>query len=94
MWIAIALFILLSPGVLFTVPTGQGRFVTVLAHAAIFVGALAVTSVVFKSQVEGFKDKNVEGWQLGNSCGTEYCRYPKLYCLENESGVKYCSETS
>lgn len=93
MWIAVALFFLLSPGVLFTVPTGKGRFVTVLAHAAIFILSLTLVSHVFKAKVEGFKDAHVEGWQLGNSCGTEYCKYPKLYCLENASGVKYCSET-
>jgi hypothetical protein len=93
MWIAVALFFILSPGVLFTIPTGQGRFATVLAHAAVFIASLTLISVVFNTGVEGFKDKHVEGWQLGSSCGTEYCKYPKLYCLENESGVKYCSET-
>ena len=100
MWLTVALFFLLSPGVLTTIPGNlfplneQTSLVSVLIHAVIFGVILVILKHTLKdTRIEGFKDKHVEGWQLGNSCGTEYCRTPKEYCKENESGVRYCSET-
>ena len=100
MWLTVALFFLLSPGVLITIPGNlnllneQTALISVLVHAVIFGAALIVLKHTLKDvRIEGFQDKNVEGWQLGSSCGTEYCMTPKEYCKENESGVRYCSET-
>jgi hypothetical protein len=100
MWLTVALFFLLSPGVLITIPGNlsplneQTALISVLIHAVIFGAALIVLKQTLKDvRIEGFQDKNVEGWKLGSSCGTEYCMTPKEYCKENESGVRYCSET-
>jgi len=91
MWLTVLLFILLSPGLLFKL--GKG-ITAVFIHAALFAGCLIAVRTFFREvRVEGFVDKDVEGWKLGNSCGKEYCMYPMKYCKENEQGVKYCSET-
>jgi hypothetical protein len=91
------LFFVTSPGVIFTMPPGDSTYyefiITTVAHAIIFTWAvLLFTKYVKVFVAEGFQDKDVEGWQLGSSCGTEYCRAPKIYCKENDAGVKYCSE--
>jgi hypothetical protein len=91
MFLEVVLFFLLSPGVLFTLD--QTPIPAVFIHVAIFIGLLYILNTVFEVRIEGFKDKHVEGWQLGNSCGTDYCMAPKYYCLENDKGDKYCSET-
>lgn len=91
MWIAVLLFVLLSPGLLFKLGKGVE---SVFIHAAIFAVCLVAVRIFFREvRIEGFQDKHVEGWQLGNSCGSEYCMSPKEYCKENEQGVRYCSET-
>jgi hypothetical protein len=91
------LFFVSSPGVIFTMPPGDstyyGLILTAIAHSIIFVWAVLLFVKYIKNVVnEGFQDKHVEGWQLGNTCGTEYCKAPKYYCRENNTGVKYCSE--
>lgn len=92
MWVTIALFIILSPGLFFRL--GNGFFQMVLIHTALFAAALFVARKVLQGvRIEGFQDKHVEGWQLGSSCGDEYCMAPKVFCKEGEEGVKYCSET-
>ena len=100
MWLTVALFFLLSPGVLITIPGNlyplneQTALISVLIHAVIFGAALMLLKYTLKGvRIEGFKDKTVEGWQLGDSCGKEYCMTPKEYCKEDENGIKYCSET-
>jgi hypothetical protein len=100
MWLTVALFFLLSPGVLTTIPGNlfplneQTSLVSVLIHAVIFGVILFILRHTLKGvRIEGFKDKQIEGWTLGDSCGTEYCMTPNKYCKEDESGVKYCSET-
>jgi hypothetical protein len=91
MWLTLLLFVLLSPGLLFRL--GRGGLESVLIHAAIFAACLiAVRKSSLAVRIEGFQDKHVEGWQLGNSCGDEYCMAPKYYCKQNEQGVKYCTE--
>ena len=62
MWIAIALFILLSPGLLITIPpigkmfmSGKTSLVAIIIHAAIF----AILLSVFKSVKEGFENTTV-----------------------------------
>lgn len=100
MWLTVALFFLLSPGVLITIPGNlfplneQTSIISILIHAVIFGIVLVVVKTFMRDvRIEGFTDKAVEGWELGNSCGTEYCMSPKYFCKENESGIKYCSET-
>lgn len=91
MWIAVLLFVLLSPGLLFKLGKGVE---SVFIHAALFGACLVAVRMFFREvRIEGFQDKHVEGWQLGNSCGSEYCMSPKEYCKETEQGVRYCSET-
>ena len=91
MWLTVLLFILLSPGLLFKL--GKGT-TSILIHTALFAVSLIAVRTFFRGvRVEGFEDKHVEGWQLGSSCGTEYCKTPKEYCKQNDDGVKYCSET-
>jgi len=91
MLLTLLLFVLLSPGLLFKL--GRGGLESVLIHAAIFGACLiAARTLSIGVRIEGFQDTNVEGWQLGNSCGDDYCMYPKLYCKQSEEGVKYCSE--
>ena len=91
MWLTLLLFVLLSPGLLFKIGRGVE---SVFIHAAIFAVCLIAARMFFRGvRIEGFEDKHVEGWQLGSSCGTEYCKTPKEYCKETEQGVKYCSET-
>jgi hypothetical protein len=85
------LFVVLVPGVLFSLD--QTAIPPVVIHSVLFIAGIAVLDEVFKVRIEGFKDQHVEGWQLGNSCGTEYCKAPKYYCKENQEGSKYCSET-
>ena len=92
MWLTIALFIILSPGLLFRL--GNGFAQMVFMHTALFAACLFLARMTLKGvRIEGFQDKHVEGWQLGSSCGDEYCRAPKVFCKEDEEGVKYCSET-
>ena len=92
MWLTLLLFVLLSPGLLFKL--GRSGLESVLIHAAIFGACLTAARMFFTGvRIEGFQDKHVEGWQLGNSCGDEYCMAPKYYCKQNEQGVKYCSES-
>ena len=91
------LFFVTSPGVIFTIPPGDSTYyeliLTTLAHAIIFIWAVLLFVKYVKNVVEeGFQDKDVEGWQLGNTCGTEYCKAPKYFCKENYAGEKYCSE--
>jgi hypothetical protein len=91
MWLPVLLFVVLSPGLLFRLGRGLE---SVLIHAALFAACLLAVRVFFAEvRIEGFKDAHVEGWQLGNSCGEDYCMSPKYYCKQNEKGVKYCSET-
>ena len=98
MWIPVILFIILSPGILFTIPTTlspmsqQTSVLSVLIHAVLFVGALKLIHHLKQVTIEGFEDTHVEGWSLGNSCGTEYCKAPKYYCKENAEQVKYCTD--
>jgi hypothetical protein len=91
MWLPLLLFVLLSPGLLFKL--GRG-IESVFIHAAIFAACLIAARMFFQGvRIEGFEDKHVEGWNLGDSCGKEYCMYPKVYCKQREDGVKYCTET-
>ena len=91
MWLTVLLFVVLSPGLLFRLGRGVE---SVFIHAAIFGACLLAVRFFFREvRIEGFKDAHVEGWQLGNSCGEDYCMSPKYYCKQNEQGVKYCSET-
>jgi hypothetical protein len=91
MWLPLLLFVVLSPGVFFKL--GRG-IESVFIHTALFAACLVAARMFFQGvRIEGFTDKHVEGWELGSSCGTEYCRTPKQYCKITEGGVKYCSET-
>jgi hypothetical protein len=87
MWLALALFVLLSPGLFFRLGHGLQ---SVAIHAALF--GVALWLMRGSVRIEGFQDAHVEGWQLGNSCGEEYCKTPKEYCKQKEDGTKYCSE--
>jgi len=92
MWLTVLLFVVLSPGLFFHI--GRGFLESVLIHAAIFgLCVYALKRYFTRVRIEGFQDKHVEGWKLGNSCGDDYCMSPKYYCKENSKGVKYCSET-
>jgi hypothetical protein len=100
MWLTIVLFFLLSPGVLVTIPGNfsllneHTSIPSILIHTILFALVLVFCKYFLKGfRIEGFHDKTVEGWKLGDSCGTEYCMTPKEFCKENETGTKYCSET-
>jgi hypothetical protein len=102
MWFAVGLFILLSPGILITLPSfsflsEETSFLAVALHALVFAACLeAVRRYSLTELIEGFTDSvPVEGWRLedGNGCGNQICRYDKPVCRANSDGARFCSES-
>ena len=100
MWFAVGLFILLSPGILITLPSlrffsEETSFLAVALHALVFAACLeAVRRYSLNELIEGFTDSIVvEGWKLGDGCGTQICRAEKPVCRANSDGARFCSES-
>ena len=102
MWFAVGLFILLSPGILITLPSftflsEETSFLAVALHALVFAACLeAIRRHSLKELIEGFTDSvPVEGWKLEHltACGSEICRYDKPVCRANSDGARFCSES-
>ena len=76
----VVLFILLTPGVLLTLPGGASKIVTAITHGAIFAVLCYFTcNNVFRSmtRMEGFQ-ANIEVGQpceLSDQCSSGYCKY-------------------
>jgi hypothetical protein len=99
MWFAVVLFIILSPGILITLPSlnlfsEQTSIMAVAIHALLFATCLeAIQLYSSKKLIEGFTDsKVVEGWTIFDGCGQKICNYEKPVCRENSDGARFCSE--
>jgi hypothetical protein len=70
MWLLLALFVLLSPGVLLTLPpvggqvfmSGKTSLIAVLVHAVIFMLILSQLDYEFDDGTEGFKGRGRSGF--------------------------------
>lgn len=99
MWFAVVLFIILSPGILITLPSlklfsEETSIVAVFIHALVFTACLEFIQLFSpKKLIEGFTDsKPVEGWTIFDGCGQKICNYEKPVCRESSDGVRFCSE--
>ena len=99
MWLAVVLFVLLSPGVLITLPSfglfsQQTSVVAVILHALVFAVLLELLRrYSLNDLVEGFTDSTlVDGWKLGDGCGSQICKAENPVCRQNSDGAKFCSE--
>jgi hypothetical protein len=100
MWFAVGLFILLSPGILvslpsFTLLSEKTSLIAILLHAIIFgVSLEIIRRYSLTDLIEGFQDSRiVEEWKPLNGCGQKICLSDKPVCREGSDGIRFCSET-
>lgn len=78
--VMVLLFVALSPGVLFYIPSGFSRKVAALVHGLVF--AFIWYLLLEFTQLEGF---------LEGACDKKCSKYEKAKCWNPKTGCKCCS---